>query len=149
MRIDDSDVYYALKEWAHSGDRVLSDLSLRLLNRRVFKCTDVSAVARLDISEVAKEVLRKFGYQETESYFLVDSSSDVAYDYYTSREEEEKPPILAYDAKQRRVIEISKISDAVRAIAGQRRTLTRVYLPDEECRREFEKRIGLEDRSHV
>src|SRR4030095_10861723 len=37
LQLDDSDVIYYIKQWRHSSDQILSDLSSRLLNRRLVK----------------------------------------------------------------------------------------------------------------
>lgn len=57
----------------------------------------------------------------------------MPYDYYTAVEEEEKPPIWVRDSQTGKFTEISRMSDPIRAIAGQRISKSRVYLPDENC----------------
>ena len=133
FNIDDAGIIYAIKCWSKSDDNILRDLSLRLVQRRLFKSLDVSSLERLDISEIAKDVLIEAGYEEPDYYFLVDCPSDVPYDYYTVREEEEKPPIWVYDNNTGKFGEISKASDPIRSIASQRVRVTRIYLPDSDC----------------
>src|ERR1051325_11620559 len=41
LSIDDSDVIFHLKQWQHSSDQILSDLSRRFVTRRLFKAIDV------------------------------------------------------------------------------------------------------------
>ena len=88
------DVFQAIKAWTESSDEVLKDLSRRLLYRQPFKCLEISS--RPDVSEIAKGVVAKRGYKDTEYYVFLDSPFNVPYDYYTAVEEEDKPPILAW-----------------------------------------------------
>jgi HD superfamily phosphohydrolase len=141
LAVDDQDVIQAVKEWAGSEDKVLSDLSGRFLYRRPFKC--VETTSRPDISEIAKEVVYKQGYKETDYYVFLDTPSTVPYSYYTvvEEEEDERPLILVLDRSTGKYVEISTISAAVRSVAGQRITKVRVYLPDEDCRRIFREKL--------
>src|SRR5262249_48955161 len=41
LEMDDSDVIFHLKQWQHSDDQVLSDLSRRFIARRLFKAVDL------------------------------------------------------------------------------------------------------------
>lgn len=135
LRVDDTDIWYALKLWATRPDPILSDLSHRFLNRRLLKSifkepkTDV----KLERSVEAFEVLRARGW-EPHYYFVVDRTSDIAYDYYTEEEREGRKPILVLDEAER-PREISKLSDPIRAIAGRRRTAQNIYVPA-DCRDE-------------
>lgn len=129
--IDDSDIMVAIKCWSNSDDKILGELSSRLMQRTLFKSLEI--VSRPDLSEIAKDILKDAGYEEPDYYFLCDSPSDVPYDYYTVREEEEKPPIWVYNTETDKFSEISKVSLPIRAIASERMIRTRVYLPDSDC----------------
>ncbi|GAW91912.1 hypothetical protein [Calderihabitans maritimus] len=89
------------------------------------------------MSEKVKDILRKYKF-DPDYYLLVDYTSNVAYDYYTQEEEEQKPPILVMN-KQGRPTEISKLSDPIRAIAGRRQVGMYIYVPNKECRKEVER----------
>src|SRR5207237_10861201 len=41
LELDDSDVMFHIKQWRNADDRILSDLSNRFLNRRLFKIFDL------------------------------------------------------------------------------------------------------------
>src|SRR5256885_8096306 len=41
LEMDDSDVIFHMKQWQHSSDAVLSDLSRRFIGRRLFKAIDL------------------------------------------------------------------------------------------------------------
>src|SRR5690606_40937762 len=61
-------------------------------------------------------------------YLVVDSSSDLPYDFYRPGEEGERLPILLLmpDGELR---ELSRESDIVEAISGKRRTDHKLYYP--------------------
>jgi hypothetical protein len=103
----------------------------------------VETANRPDISEIAKEVATKQGYNETDYYVFLDTPSTVPYYYYTrvEVEEDEQPPILALDRSVGRYVEISGVSAAVRSVAGQRITKVRIYVPDEVCRESLREKL--------
>lgn len=141
LAVDDQDVIQAVKAWTGSNDEVLRDLSERLLYRRPFRC--VETYSRPDISEIAREVVDEQGFNETDYYVLLDIPSTVPYYYYTKveGEEDDKPPILAWDRSAGKYVEISKVSAAVRSVASQWITKVRVYVPDEVCHENLRKRL--------
>ncbi|WP_297202712.1 HD domain-containing protein [Thermanaeromonas sp.] len=144
LSIDDSDIWIALKTWQNSTDPILSDLSKRILNRELFKPVKVvesTSVNFLDLLDKIKEILRNNGY-DPDYYLLWDAQSDVAYDYYTSPEEEDtsKPPIWVLD-RSGTPRDITRLSDSIRAIAGKRKIVEYFYVPDEKCRSEIEKLV--------
>lgn len=61
-------------------------------------------------------------------YLVVDSSSDLPYDFYRPGEEEERLPIqlLTHNGQ---IKELSRQSDIVDAISGKRRTDHKLYFP--------------------
>lgn len=124
LSIDDSDIWMALKLWQESPDPILSDLSRRILYRELFKPIEIienPPVNLLDLPGRLKEIVRGSGY-DPEYYLLFDAPSDVAYDYYTSPEEEDtsKPPIWIVD-KSGTPRDITKLSEPIHAIAGKRK----------------------------
>ena len=61
-------------------------------------------------------------------YLVVDSSSDLPYDFYRPGEEEERLPInLLLNSGELR--ELSRESEIVEAISGKRRTDHKLYYP--------------------
>ena len=60
---------------------------------------------------------------------MVDSSSDLPYDFYRPGEEEERFPILLLPNGELR--ELSRSSDIVDAISGKRRTDHKLYFPED------------------
>ncbi|MGI6285955.1 HD domain-containing protein [Neomoorella humiferrea] len=144
LAIDDVDIWHALKMWQSSPDPILSDLSKRIWIRELFKPVRLADSASLNFLEVLprmRHILQQNGY-DPDYYLLWDTQSDVAYDYYTSPEEEDtnKPPIRVRDENGREW-DIMKLSDPIRAIAGTRKVVIYVYVPDENCRQDVIKLI--------
>jgi HD superfamily phosphohydrolase len=81
-KIDDYDVLGAIKEWTNSDDKILSDLSSRLIDRRLFKIEmgekeiDINLVADIK-KKVAKKL--KISYSETEGYVITGKVENNAY----------------------------------------------------------------------
>lgn len=137
LALDDCDVISALKLWATSRDEVLRDVATRLLEPHRLKSVEFSTVLDYDVQKKIEDVLRNFNYTETSCYMILDKPSNVAYDYYTSGEEEGKPPILIMD-RDGKTIEIAQKSGPIRALAGQRVIRFNLYVP-EECAIEVER----------
>lgn len=136
LSLDDYDIVSALKMWRASRDDVLRDLATRVLTRHRLKSIEFSTALDYDVLRRIGEVLNKFNYTETACYMILDQPSNVAYDYYTYGEEEERPPILIKD-REGKTVEIAKRSEAIRALAGQRVIKFNLYVP-EECADEVE-----------
>ena len=134
LRLDNHDVYVALKAWTDCDDKILSDLSRRLLCRDLLKPVDVTDAGGAVLSRFREleRIVRDAGF-DPNYYVLEDRTSNVPYDYYVGEEmEPDKLPIYVrrHDGK---LEEISKRSDAINAIARRRETQVRIYVPA-ECR---------------
>lgn len=82
MSLDDIDIWAAIKQWVHHPDQVLSELSSRMLERRLFRIklsNEASNEAQLE--ELGKSILNELKISEHElKYFLVYGSiSNAAY----------------------------------------------------------------------
>jgi HD superfamily phosphohydrolase len=133
LEIDDSDVIFHLKQWQAAADPILSDLSRRFVERRLFKAIDLDMPEgeRAAFIEAAREIVVRAGFV-ADYYFVEDRATDIPYyGYYTGEGAEEHARIYAEDGYARpRICEISEISEAVR---GLRRSyeLHRVCFPAE------------------
>ena len=133
LQIDDSDVIFHLKQWQGAGDPILSDLSRRFVERRLFKAIDLDMPEdeRASFIEAARAVVVRGGF-DPDYYFIEDRATDVPYyGYYTGEGAEERARIYVEDGYARpRIREISEVSEAVR---GLRRgyELHRVCFPAE------------------
>lgn len=82
MRLDDYDVFAAIKEWAISAeDKVLSTLCRMLVDRRLFKVTLQEApVSRDEVAKWRQKVIQRGFTSEEAAYFVfVESTSNHAY----------------------------------------------------------------------
>ena len=133
LQIDDSDVIFHLKQWQRDADPVLSDLSRRFVERKLFKAIDLDMPEdeRSGFIEAARAVVVRAGFAAA-YYFIEDRATDVPYyGYYTGEGAEERARIYVEDGYAHpKIREISEISEAVR---GLRRgyELHRVCFPSE------------------
>jgi HD superfamily phosphohydrolase len=133
LQIDDSDVIFHLKQWQREADPVLSDLSRRFVERKLFKAIDLDMPEdeRSGFIEAARDVVVRAGFA-ADYYFVEDRATDVPYyGYYTGEGAEERARIYVEDGYAHpKIREISEISEAVR---GLRRgyELHRVCFPSE------------------
>jgi uncharacterized protein len=133
LQIDDSDVIFHLKQWQRDADPVLSDLSRRFVERKLFKAIDLDMPEdeRSGFIEAARAVVVRAGFA-ADYYFIEDRATDVPYyGYYTGEGAEERARIYVEDGYAHpKIREISEISEAVR---GLRRgyELHRVCFPSE------------------
>src|SRR5690606_2308256 len=161
LSVDDTDLWVALKTWAHGLDPVLADLSRRFLSRRLLKPVFPAPVPALapEALTVAADIVARAGYPP-ESYCLSDSAANVPYDPYTHhdppgqtelfaegpaeagaaafgevsvrpRKAPQQPILVAAASGQR--VEISQLSPLIRALSRQRLAAVNLYVP-EECR---------------
>ncbi len=65
LEIDDSDIVFHVKQWQHSDDAILKDLSRRFVARRLFKAVDLdmSAEQRNEFLAAAREAVREAWFE--------------------------------------------------------------------------------------
>lgn len=133
LEIDDSDVIFHLKQWQGAADPILSDLSRRFVERRLFKAIDLDMPEgeRAGFIDAARDVVVRGGFA-SDYYFIEDRATDVPYyGYYTGESDEPRARIYVEDGyAYPQIREISEVSEAVR---GLRRgyELNRVCFPAE------------------
>jgi len=118
LALDDSDVMFHIKQWQRSDDAILSDLSKRFLNRRLFKIFDLDMPEpeRQEFLEAAKKSVARAGF-DTNYYFIEDSAGDVPYYFYTKERSEPKNLIYVEEGfSHPQIKEISEVSAAVRGL---------------------------------
>ncbi len=80
LNLDDSDIFHLFKLWRDWKDPVLSDLSDRVLSRRLFKAYSTDEMSLSDIDNLRSK-LEKRGYDPR--YYLVEKiAEDTAYEPY-------------------------------------------------------------------
>ena len=118
LQLDDSDVIFHIKQWQRSRDPILSDLSSRFINRRLFKVYDLDMPEddRQDFLEKVRAMVGASGL-DPKYYFAEDKAGDVPYYYYKKSPDNPKNFIYVEDGYSNPVVrEISEISAAVRGL---------------------------------
>lgn len=129
LKLDENIVYYYFQLWQEEEDAILSDLCQRFMNRRLFQYIDFDP--NLQMSELLRltELLSEVGI-DPEYYLVIDSSSDLPYDFYRPGEEGERLPIYL-QMPTRELKELSRHSSVVEAISGKKRTDHKLYFPED------------------
>jgi len=112
LSLEDGDMFYLFKIWLNSKDKVLSDLSRRLLNREIFKVYE----EELSISQIEniKSFLINNGFEP--KYYLIEKLAvDTAYEPYSISGDSNIRVIL----KDGNVVEISNAlpTDTLKALS--------------------------------
>ena len=145
LRMDEAVMLYYFGCWEHEEDPILSDLCRRFMNRRLFKYAEFHPSKDQMTKLIELTSLFKKAGIDPEYYLVVDSSSDLPYDFYRPGEEEERQPIhLLKNSGEIR--ELSRESEIVEAISGKRRTDHKLYFPadflyDETGRKNVKRQI--------
>lgn len=146
LKLDESVILYYFQEWQEEKDEILRDLCQRFMDRRLFKYVEVDPSAQMRVWPELLQLFTKIGL-DPHYYLVIDSSSDLPYDFYRPGEEEERLPIhLLKQSGELR--ELSRESEIVEAISGKKRTDHKLYFPldfleDERTFAEEKKRILL------
>ena len=116
LEIDDSDVVFHVKQWQHSEDGILSDLSKRFIQRRLFKAIDLDMELpdKAEFLQAARDAVGRNGF-DPDYYFIEDRASDIPYyNYYTAARGEPKTHIYVETGYAHpQITEISEVSDIV------------------------------------
>lgn len=126
LHLDESTILYYFQAWQEEADPILKDLCYRFINRKLFKYVEFNPNHFDDYYELKKAFTQ--ANIDPNYYLVVDSSSDLPYDFYRPGEEEERLPIhLLMPSGDLR--ELSRESDVVEAISGKKRTDHKLYYP--------------------
>jgi HD superfamily phosphohydrolase len=132
LQLDDTDVTFHLKQWAHDSDSLLADLAKRFINRNLFKAVDLEleAGARARFWERASDVIAGAGF-DPQYYLITDRAADIPYyGYYSPVDIGPESMIYVETGGPKPLIrEISEISEVVRGMRGYR--IDRVCFPVE------------------
>ncbi|UII58005.1 HD domain-containing protein [Cytobacillus spongiae] len=144
LKLDEAIILYYFQMWQEEDDPILSDLCRRFMNRNLFKYVEFEPAKEYKKLAELSNLFRKAGL-DPEYYLVVDSSSDLPYDFYRPGEEEERLPIHLL-LKTGEVRELSRESEIVDAISGKRRTDHKLYFPadliaDDTFKRNIKKQI--------
>lgn len=130
LRLDDTDIWTALKLWSFSEDAVLRELSDGLLHRRLYKIIDLDQSDPVLVARTidrASELAMEMGL-EPEYTVLVDRSRDTPYRPYdpTHPEVDAHIPIVERDGS---VVPIELGSDIVHLLGRDSYNMLRLCLP--------------------
>jgi uncharacterized protein len=144
LKLDEAVILYYFQMWEEEEDAILRDLCVRFMDRNLFKYVEFDPAKEYKKLSELSTLFTKAGL-DPEYYLVVDSSSDLPYDFYRPGEEEERLPIQLL-LKNGEVRELSRESQIVDAISGKRRTDHKLYFPadflkDESSKRNVKKQI--------
>ncbi|XJZ27186.1 HD domain-containing protein [Bacillota bacterium Lsc_1132] len=144
VKLDESVILYYFQIWQDEDDAVLSDLCRRFMNRNLFKYVEFDPAKEYKKLAELTALFKKAGI-DPEYYLVVDSSSDLPYDFYRPGEEEERLPIHLL-MENGDLKELSRESEIVDAISGKRRTDHKLYFPadfihDDSSKKNLKKQI--------
>lgn len=118
LALDDTDVLFHIKQWRSSEDRILSDLSQRFIDRRIFKAfdLDMEEAEKRRFLEHAENVVAAHGF-DPEYYLVEDSAEHADYHFYSRDISDPKNLIFVEHGYSRpQIREISEVSAAVRGL---------------------------------
>lgn len=127
LKLDEGIFLYYFQMWEEEEDSILKDLCSRFINRNLFKYVEFDPAREYKKLARLSVLFEKAGI-DPEYYLVVDSSSDLPYDFYRPGEEEERLPIHLLK-KNGELRELSRESEIVDAISGKRRTDHKLYYP--------------------
>ncbi len=127
-RVDDTDVWHALRRWTEARDAELAELADGLVNRRLFK------TVLLEDGESGETLLAEVRHAaaarglDPETMVLIDSSEDTPYKPYVpgAAAEDDAIRLALQDG---RIVPIEAISDVVRLLGQLRYSVRRLVAP--------------------
>ncbi|WP_010677250.1 HD domain-containing protein [Bacillus timonensis] len=129
VKLDESIIFFYFQVWQDEDDAILSDLCRRFLNRNLFKYVEFDPSEQMMKMMELRTLFEEAGI-DPNYYLVVDSSSDLPYDFYRPGEEEERLPINLL-MPNGEIRELSRQSEIVDAISGKRRTDHKLYFPQD------------------
>lgn len=132
LSVDDTDVLFHIKRWQISADTILSDLSRRFLDRKLFKGFDLDMPEKERESFITetKRIVELNGF-DPEYYLIEDNAGDAAHNFYIKDLNKPKDLIFVEAGFSRpQIREISEVSAAVRGLQEGYR-IHRLYFPAE------------------
>ncbi len=127
LKLDEAIILFYFQMWQEEDDPILSDLCNRFVNRNLFKYVEFDPAKEYKKTAELADLFLQAGI-DPDYYLVVDSSSDLPYDFYRPGEEEERLPIYLL-MESGEIRELSRESEIVDAISGKRRTDHKLYFP--------------------
>lgn len=127
LKLDEAITMYYFQIWQDEEDRILSDLCVRFNDRKLFKYVECNPSKQMNDWPKLIELFKQAKI-DPDYYLVIDSSSDLPYDFYRPGEEGERIPIFLLTPKGD-LRELSRESEVVEAISGKKRTDHKLYFP--------------------
>lgn len=129
LRLDDGVLNTYFNHWLDESDSLLKDLSYRFLNRKPLKSCRFDKQNQEKLLQTMRSLVKKTGFNPT-YYTAVHSSFDLPYDFYRPESNKQRTQIELQE-KDGTLVELSKVSQLVEALAGQGQGDQRFYFPKE------------------
>ena len=134
LQLDDSVVLGALNHWSRCADEILRDLSLRLLNRRLFKALEIANFEEHDLEikmriAAAEKIIRDAGLDPRYN-LLYSMSADTPYRPYNPRTDNAGAVIWVEDPRTGQLKDVKDVSPTIRAFTESPYTIWRVFFPE-------------------
>ncbi len=131
VALDDTVLFNAFNVWQNSADPILKDLCNRFLDRHLFTYVEYPEYDP-DLYDKIAAQLKHQGYDPA-YYLAIDETGTVYYDYYLGAEDgkDKDSALFLWDDSSKRLIEMSRLSKPVNAIARERQVIRRIYFPRE------------------
>lgn len=129
LKLDDGVLNTYFTQWGSLTDPILNDLADRFLNRKPFKSAKFSGNEQATVIKQLTHLIEKVGYNPN-YYTAINSSYDLPYDFYRPEKNSHRTQIEIMQ-KDGTLIELSKVSHLVAALAGQTQIDERFYFPKE------------------
>ena len=127
LALDESILFTYFQLWMQEEDAILSDLSRRFVNRKLFQYIDLDPGVELNKYQKLQELFKKAGL-DPDYYLVHDTTADLPYDFYRPGEEEVRVPIFL-EMKNGELRELSRESIIVDAISGRMKRDHKIYFP--------------------
>lgn len=128
LALDDGVMNTYFQSWMTSPDTILSDLSQRYVNRKVFKSMIFSEENEKHL-DILRQLVKQVGF-EPDYYTAIHRNFDLPYDFY--RPDVEKPRTqIEIIQKDGSLAELSSLSPIVQSLTGTRQGDNRFYFPKE------------------
>lgn len=119
QQLDDIQINYHIKRWVEDPDPILSDLSRRFLDRRLFKAIRIPSNdtgLRKDIENEARRLVKDAGL-DPDYYLGVETTGFRPYDYYRPDDDHPQTNIIVR-TEGGITTELSKIAPAIEALVN-------------------------------
>lgn len=128
LRLDDGVLNTYFSQWISEKDLILSDLARRFLDRKPLKSITIDSVDNPNLP-IMRDLVEKAGFNPN-YYTAINSSYDLPYDFYRPEQGRHRTQIELME-KDGSLVELSKASQLVAALAGQGQGDARFYFPKE------------------